>query len=126
MNKKHLQKFLMATVLVGIVPVCHADLLIKDFVAAKTNQNKEIIVNIQLRSIYEGISYTNLEFESKGAKRIFCPPGALPIEANNLAKILDKQIAFFEQVMRNRGGFDYNMPVGPILISGLKKTFPCN
>lgn len=124
-KKLGLKKAFFTIGLLAIAPLSHADLLISDYQAAKKNPQQLVVAKVQLHAMFEGISYASLDMEGKGQKRIFCPPPKLKINSDNLVTILDNQINFFENVMKDKGGLDKGLPVASILLTGLRSNFPC-
>lgn len=120
--KQNLKKAFLALCLLCVIPVSYADLLVTDYKKTK-GRPEELIIKVQINSIYEGFSYANIVLEDKDQQPLFCPPRQQPVSINILISIIDNQIGFYESI--TKGGLNPSLTIAPLMLSGLTKLFPC-
>ena len=124
--KKLLLAILFTLVLSGgaSATITNKDLL--NYKNLKTNSEKEKEFHRNVIYSYllgAGDSYlaTNAVLEIKGEKKLFCQPGELTLNVENLITFAEEQI----EIQKKDGTFIEEAPLSATLLMRLKKIFPC-
>lgn len=91
-----------------------ADVLLSQYEQVKNSAFFKPYIN----GIGVGYFWANAELNLRNAKKLFCLPNNVDLDANAYSAILDDQIAYtqFKQP---------SWPIGAFLLQGLKRKYPC-
>ena len=89
------------------------------FINGMETKNEEIIRYIKgyLKGAYSGFLMSQVELNEK----VFCVPGELILNEENLVSMVDEQIKIYKKINVYRDDF----PVTFFLMDSLKRVFPC-
>tara|TARA_B100001057_G_scaffold227037_1_gene227350 strand:- start:165 stop:539 length:375 start_codon:yes stop_codon:yes gene_type:complete len=91
----------------------------KDSSSEKVQKQLDIV----LIHLGAGIMSMNVELDYNKRNKIFCSPDNLAFNAGNYSRFIDDEIKYLRTLMRIDELNDF--PIAMILISHLKKAFPC-
>jgi hypothetical protein len=92
------------------------------FEEARRSKSGDDTMKVYLAGIGDAFLLANVELESAKVSPLFCQPPALALNADNYLAILESSMK--EKGLPN-GSANDELPVVVVLLSGLKKTFPC-
>ncbi len=106
----------------------NAAITIKDYLKYKNSPDlvltmKEVVA-LHIEGMAGGFNWANSEIEALYGKQLFCPPGKLPLTADNYIRILDEQLEKWQEFIKTEGRMDRPI-LSFFLLEGLRKTFPC-
>ena len=111
------QKFLLLFIFYFLFSVpASAEVKVRDWERMSASNNFKWYV----AGVAAGFFWANIDSSERGLGGIYCPPRQLALSADNYMEILKKEL--------NSYGARYNLdtPLPLVLMSGLKRTFPCN
>lgn len=97
-------------------PSASAELSVKEYQTRLAANDTDKALQIYILGLGEGIGWAN-----RGIGTHYCQPAQLVLKVENYIDIIDKQIKL---VNLSKKELD-EMPIGALLIAGLKRTFPC-
>lgn len=108
-------KFLLLLIFIFSVPAS-AEVKVRDWDRINTSKNFKWYV----AGVGSGLFWANIDSSERGLGGIYCPPRQLALSVDTYMEILKKEL--------NSYGARYNLdtPLPLVLMSGLKRTFPCN
>jgi len=96
-----------------------ASMSLVDYTAArKEGGQRWITTRMYLFGVADGFSWANVVLNQDHRKRLYCPPGDLEINVDNVIDIVDRMI---EKYPKRVAGADVDM----LVAFGLQETFPC-
>ena len=74
-----------------------------------------------LSGVATGMDWASATLATEGRTELFCPPSRLALNVDNHLRILNDQVCVLRQSNSSVGSFH----VEPLLLRGLRATFPC-
>jgi hypothetical protein len=110
----------LLSVLLLASPV-NAEVTLKSFKATKSAGGHQWdLMRIYLDGVSNGLGYANAALISEHKTPLFCQPGNLKINMENLTDIIDQTVARANPPLGN------DVYVEGLILFGLQYTFPCN
>jgi len=103
---------MVVIVCLSITSVASAHLFYQDYLDRKDN----VEFNVYLIGLLEGLTWANASLQYAGSPRFYCPPDSLQTTV-----AVAKQ-AIETEAKRNP---DSKLPIGLMMLTGLKILFPC-
>ena len=116
-----LRGMVIALMLVGLSSSADADVRLRDYKAAKNENEKTLshgtALKLYLAGVREGLIFLNEELAIKSRQRLFCMPDNLVLTIEQAEDIM------MRKAERTAYGDDFDIPF--LLMAGLEDTFPC-
>jgi hypothetical protein len=117
-------KTLILLCLVGfqlLASSANAEVTIRNYKATKNAGGHQWnLMQIYFSGFSNGLGYANAELSASGKAPLFCQPGKLKINTENLVDIIDHTIERANPPLAD------DMFVEGIVLVGMQYTFPCN
>lgn len=114
-----------------MVTTTFAEMTLSKYKEKRNSQNEveKSVIKIYVGGVGEGFGWANSELQSRKDKPLFCQPQKLALTNENYIRILDDELEIWEKNITDeseRKKFFDKVTIEPLLLQGLKRTFPCN
>lgn len=111
-------KIIIVFIILLIVANSFAELNVKQYLQDKDSKT----TLIYLSGLAEGLRWANADIKRANLPPLFCVPKKHVLRIENYQNILDRKI---EELRESKLFDEDKLLVGPVLLKGLKDTFPC-